>query len=201
MGFDEAAGNVRLPFAVAARNRDYAIVPIIPAIPLWIPELALKAINTLAMNTLRLALQIVSDAVAGEAQTFSDTGALAQSWGNDPATVTGGMEILGADLLQGVEGRVFSSLPYAIVMEEGRRPGAPISRDGIDAIGLWAQRKLGLSADEAAGAKWAIAQHIINQGIEGKNYVRDGFNAARPRVEQLFAALDAALQQALTGAR
>lgn len=195
--FDAVTGNARLPFANAAKGKDFAIIPILPAIPLYVPEAAMKAINTLALQTLRLALQMVSDAISDEAQTFADTGALAQSWGNDPATSTGGIELLGADVVHGVEGRVFSTLPYAIVMEEGRRPGSPISRDGIDAIGLWAQRKLGLSAEEAAGAKWAIAQHIIQRGIEGKGYVQDGFNRARPRVEQMFAALDDAVKKAL----
>lgn len=42
-----------------------------------------------------------------------------------------------------VEGIVGSPLLYAPVIEDGRRPGAPISQTGVTNIGLWAVRKLG----------------------------------------------------------
>ena len=101
----------------------------------------------------------------------------------------------------GVTGRVFSSLPYALVMAEGRRPGARISREGIDAIGLWAQRKLGLSSDEAASAKWAIATHIVAQGLPGTDYFGIGVKRAQPTVDALFAALSTEIAQQLTSTR
>jgi hypothetical protein len=75
-------------------------------------------------STTRLALQDAAGHISDEAGKFSDTGNLAQSFGADPATSTGGIEVLGADATAGINGRVFSSLPYAVVMEDGRRPGA-----------------------------------------------------------------------------
>lgn len=174
---------------------DYGIVVSLPAIPLWVPDAAKEVLNTLALNTLRLALQEVAGRVSDEAPV--DSGQLAQSFGADPSTSTGGIELLGVDLTTTVSGRVFSSLPYAVVMEEGRRPGAPINRAGIDAIGLWAQRKLGLSAEEADDAKWAIANVIVAQGIEGKRYAETGMAAATPRIEQLFAVLGEEIAVAL----
>lgn len=182
----------------ASAGPDYGIEVRLPAIPLMVPAQASAALTELALNTLRLALQAAAGYISDEASHSTDTGALAQSFGADPATVTGGMELLGVDLLSGVTGRVFSSLPYAAVINDGRRPGAPISRAGIDAIGLWAQRKLGLSADAAAEAKWAIAAGIVAQGIQGTGYFETGWNKAKPTVEGLFAALSQAIAEGLT---
>lgn len=181
--------------APTGQPRDYGITVTLPQIPLLVPAEARRAVNELALDTLRLALQVVAGHVSDEAPT--DTGALGQSFGSDPATTTGGIELVGTNLETDVQGRVFSSLPYAIVMAEGRRKGAPISRVGIDSIGLWAQRKLGMSADQAQSAKWAIAQAIIARGIQGSDYFGKGIKAAQPTIDQLFAALGQAVAQQL----
>jgi hypothetical protein len=173
--------------AAATKGQNMAILVNLPPIPLWMPAEARQEFAQLVLQTLRLALQDTAGHISGEAPV--DSGGLAQSFSSDPANQAGGIEIIGADIDTGITGRVFSSLPYAIVMEEGRRPGAPISRAGIDAIGLWAQRKLGLTAAEADEAKWAIATWIVAQGIEGRGYFQAGVDAARPRVEQMFAIL------------
>lgn len=169
----------------------------VPQVPLFYPDAAKAEIGKIVLDNLRLALLEVAGRVSDAAGAFADTGNLAQSFANDPASATGGLEILGTDVTAGVFGRVFSSLPYAIVMEEGRRTGAPISRAGIDAIGLWAQRKLGLSADEADSAKWAIANTIMSQGIEGKHYADQGFQAAKPGIELMFQDLSRVIGAAL----
>lgn len=194
MAFVEAVSGIGIG-GIGAR-RETGIEVRIPALPIWIPDQARKLINDLTVDTLRLALQTVAGYVSEGAPV--DSGQLAQSFGADPATATGGIELIGQDLTE-VQGRVFSSLPYAIVMEEGRRAGQPISRAGIDAIGLWAQRKLGLSSQEADNAKWAIATHIVAQGIEGKHYFEEGVQRAKPTVEQLFSALAQTIGQRLTG--
>lgn len=199
MAFSERGG-AGIGIVGAGQIRETGISVLLPAIPLWVPAEAMKAINDLALDTLRLALQYAAGAISGEAPV--DSGQLAQSFTADPATATGGIELLGVNVASGVEGRVFSSLPYAIVMDLGRRAGQPISRAGIDAIGLWAQRKLGMSSEEASHAKFAIAQGIIAQGIEGTHYVEAGINKAAPTVNQLFAAMADAVGQRLikTGA-
>lgn len=195
MAGDAFAGAAAI--AAASRGQDYGIAIVLPDIPAWVPDAAKALLNDLAVSTTRLALQTAAGYISDEAGKFSDSGNLAQSFGADPATSTGGIELLGADATAGIHGRVFSSLPHAIVMDQGRRPGAPISREGIDAIGLWAQRKLGLSADEAKGAKWAIAAHLVAQGFPGYGYFEDGVNRARPQVEALFRALGDQLKEAL----
>jgi hypothetical protein len=198
--FDYAyeAGRAPVP-GLGKPKGDYLIAVGLPAIPLFHPQSARETIAGIVLDTLRLALLDIAGHVSDRAPV--DSGQLAQSFGSDPATPTGGVEITGTDLLAGVSGRVFSSLPYAIVMEEGRRPGAPISLAGIDAIGLWAQRKLGLSAEEAASAKFAIANYIVGHGIEGKRFAEAGFEAARPGVEAMFVDLAASISQALTTAK
>lgn len=168
-------------------NRSQAISLTLPNIPLWVPEAQRKVINDLVVNTMRLALQQAAGFISDEAPV--DSGSLAASFGADPATTMGGQELIGVNAEAGINGRVFSGLPYAIVMDQGRRPGQPISRAGIDAIGLWAQRKLGLSADEAAGAKWAIANSIVARGIAPTGFFDKGVKAAEPRIEMLFVAL------------
>lgn len=184
--------------AAAARGMQNSIAVVLPSIPLWVTDQQRNLINDLVGQTIHLALQDAAGHISDEAGKFSDTGNLAQSFGSDPAGQAGGIEILGRDATAGIHGRVFSSLPYAVVMNDGRRPGAPISREGIDAIGLWAQRKLGLSADEAARAKFGIAASIIAQGIVGYGYFEDGVNRARPRIEAAFAVLADQIAAGLT---
>lgn len=183
--------------AAAVNAKGYGIAIVLPDIPLWVPDESRRKINDLTLSTMRLALQDVAGYISDAVGNSSDTGALAQSFGSTPATKDGGQEIIGRDVQAGITGRVFSTLPYAVVIDQGRRPGAPISRAGIDAIGLWAQRKLGMSADEAAGAKWAIATSIIAQGYAGTGYFEEGTNKARPRVEFMFNSLAQHVAEAL----
>lgn len=180
----------------SSRGGDYAIEVTLPRIPLFVELEARRAINTLCIQTLRLALQTAAGYIADEAPV--DSGALGQSFMSDPATTTGGLELIGVDASSAVEGRIFTSLPYALAINDGRRPGAPISRAGIDALGLWAQRKLGLSADEAQSAKWAIATMIVRRGLEARHYFDHGVAKATPTVTQLFAALSQAIADELT---
>lgn len=185
--------------SAAAAKQDYGLALLLPNLPLWLPDQSKRLLNDLITQTVRLALQDAAGFISDEAGRFSDTGNLAQSFGSDPATATGGIEVVGQDVTTGLRGRVFSSLPYAIVMDQGRRPGAPIGREGIDAIGLWAQRKLGMSAEEAGHAKFAIAAHLVAQGFPGYGYFEDGVNKATPRIEFMFKTLaDQITQQLLT---
>lgn len=165
----------------------HGIVVNLPDIPLHSTEVQKQLINDLTHQTMQLALQVAAGRISDEAPV--DSGALAQSFLADPAGSDGGIEINGRDVTQGMNGRVFSSLAYAVVMNDGRQPGMPISRVGIDAIGLWAQRKLGLSADEANRAKWAIAATIRRKGIKGTRYFETGVGQAAPEIQQLFSIL------------
>ena len=81
-------------------------------------------------------------------------------------------------------GRVGSPLPYAIVMEEGRKPGARMPP--VDAIKLWVVRKLQVPPDEAESVAWAVAKSIAKKGIEGKHMFKEGLEASEPHIKRLF---------------
>lgn len=168
----------------------------VPGTPLFIPERARAVVNAIAHDYLDLALLEIAGQVSAKAPR--NFGHLAQSFLTHPAGQTGGIEILGGDTAARLSGRVFSSLPQAIVMEEGRRAGAPISRAGQAAILLWVRRKFGLSGKEALSVGYAVMRKIRTQGIEGRHYARAGFQAAKPRVETIFIQLTAAIAEGLT---
>jgi hypothetical protein len=193
------AGAGGLGLGGLAKFPEYGIALKLPRIPLWVPDEAAKQLTDLVVNSMRLALQEVAGRISEEAP-IGATGHLAQSFGADPANSNGGIELTGTSRVfsnAGLTGRVFSSLPYAIVMNQGRRAGLPISRAGIDSIGLWAQRKLGLSADEANEAKWAIASSIQAHGIEGTEYFDKGVKSAEPVVAMMFQILGDQIAAAL----
>lgn len=171
----------------------------LPDIPLWVPAEALAQLQQALADRLGVALQYAAGAIAeavGDVGS-SDTGALAQSFTAWPATRTGGIELAGTTIREDLVGRVFSSLPYAVVVNDGRRPG-PISRAGIDAIGLWAQRKLGLTPAAAERAKWAIAQEIALRGTAGSDFFHKGVTAATPGVQHLLGTLADVITEKLT---
>ena len=74
-------------------------------------------------------------------------------------------------------------VPYAIVIEKGRKPG---TMPPVDAIALWAVRKLGLSPEEAKGAAFAIAKSIAKKGIKGRHMFKEGLEVSEPHIKQLF---------------
>lgn len=198
MPFPEA-GPQGIGIRGAGQLPTYGIGVVLPDIPLWVPEQARAALLELTRQTMHLALQYAAGHISDEAPV-GVSGALAQSFGADPATTTGGIELTGATPT-GLQGRVFSSLPYAIVVDQGRRAGSPVSREGVEAIGLWAQRKLGLTADQADQAKWAIARAIWQYGTEGDEYFDRGVKASEPQIQALFAQLAADIQVELTRPR
>lgn len=172
---------------------------ILPNIPLMVPERAMEAIGLLTRQTMGLTLQDLAGYVSDEAPQ-GISGHLAQSFGADPATATGGIEVSGGVANDMVVGRIFSSLPYAVVMEEGRRPGHPVSPAGIEAIGLWAQRKLGLDAKDAKRVKYAIANAITRRGIKATHFFERAAQAWQPRSQLAFDTLSVAIVEALAGA-
>lgn len=165
-----------------------------PDIPAWVPEETRQELNQVTLSVMELAIQLVAGYVSDNAPV--DSGGLAQSFGAYPATVDGGISITG-EIQSGITARTFSSLPHAIVMNDGRQPGKPISRVGVDALGLWAQRKLGLSAEEAERVKWAIANAIIKRGIPGTLYFDKGVGQATPAVQAMFTDLAQQIASAL----
>lgn len=169
----------------------------IPSMPLVVPEEARAVVDTLTRETLDLAMGVLAGHVADKAP--KNFGHLAQSFQSPGVTASGGQEVLGATVFSGLTGRVFSSLPYATVMEDGRRPGFPISRTGMAALALWVRRKLGLHGREARSATWAIAWTIRKRGLAPRRFAAAGFDAAQPEIATLFTALVDGIADGLAG--
>lgn len=169
----------------------------IPSIPLVIPAEAEAVVDAVARDTLELAMTLLAGRVAEEAP--KNFGHLAASFQAPTATASGGREVLGQRVFSTLTGRVFSTLPQATVMEDGRRPGFPISRTGVANIGLWVRRKLGLHGREARAATYAIAWSIRKKGLAPRKYAERAFKATQPQIVQMFTEMMAGLADGLAG--
>jgi len=78
---------------------------------------------------------------------------------------------------------ISTPLVYADPVEIGRRPG---SMPPTTPIELWARRKLGLSANEAEGAAYAIARAIAERGTKPAHMFKTGMANARPKLRRLW---------------
>lgn len=163
-------------------------------VPVFAPERARRAIFELARTFFELGLQEIAGRISDEAPV-GVTGNLAQSFGGSEF---GGQELLGTTI-ESLEGRVFSSLPYAIVIDQGRTPGARMPP--VDAIALWVERVLGISSEfddaELEDVAFLIARAIARRGIVGRKFVEKGVQQALPTVEGIFQALADAIGNAL----
>jgi HK97 gp10 family phage protein len=112
-----------------------------------------------------------------------DTAIIIQSLAKRNAPVWRGL--LRASIVQAVSvegdriiGTVGSALPYAKVMEFGREQGW---RPNIDAIKVWARRRLG---DEHAG--YGVAESIRKRGFKAQPYLTPALEEAGPRAQLIF---------------
>lgn len=126
---------------------------------------------TAAMDS---SLDLVIEWMAEE--TPVNTGALRGSWTKD---------IFGIPM--NLHGIAMTPLAYGLPVETGRKPG---TMPPVDAIKLWAKRKLNLSGDELDMAAWAIARHIGAHGTEGAFMVEKAYNRAKggDEIERIWAA-------------
>ena len=74
-----------------------------------------------------------------------------------------------------LRGEAATSLIYGWPVETGRDPGKP---PPVDAIKLWARRKLGLSGAELDQAAYAIARRIGQRGTTGALMVEQAYQRA-----------------------
>lgn len=64
-------------------------------------------------------------------------------------------------------GRVYNRAAHARWVDHGRKAGSKMPP--TKSLALWAQRKLGLTAQEAKGASFAIARAIARRGLAARN--------------------------------
>lgn len=155
-------------------------------VPIFARERALEVVRSIMLDHLNLGLQTVQGYIEDEVPV--NTGALSQSFIS---------EVTGSQIAD-MEGRVFSPLAYAIVIDQGRTPGARMPP--IDAIELWVKRKgIAKASNSNFGAlseldqedtlrslAWAIAKKIQRDGIKPAYFMQAGWDRAAPKVEGVF---------------
>jgi hypothetical protein len=170
-----------------------------PDVPLFQSPRARAVMGKVARAYVPLALQEIGGRISDEAPV-GVSGHLAQSWSASGGDETGGIEVIGQEI-ESIQGRVFSSLPYAIVMDQGRAPGARMPP--VDALMLWVERVFqipsGFDDEELEQTAWAVARSIAKKGIVGRHYVEHGLDKAMPRVEDILQAMGDAIVTELTG--
>lgn len=82
-----------------------------------------------------------------------------------------------------IEGVVGTPISYGLPVETGRAPG---KLPPIDAIEYWLKRKQLAPEGNTRQVAYLIARAIGRRGTKGAFMFRVGFEAARPRIEQLF---------------
>lgn len=107
-------------------------------------------------------------------RTPANFGQLRRAWGREVFPLGSNAPTLG---------RVFNTLPYALPVETGRRPGkwppfAPIA--------LWVKRKLRVAIKDLARVTFAVQRKIGREGTTGAWMARDGWAAALPSVRGRF---------------
>lgn len=166
-----------------------------PDVPIFAKGRGDQVLTDKARLFFSLALQSIAGYVSDEAPV-GVSGNLAQSFGGELGGSSGGMEVTGATV-EDLEGRVFSSLPYAIVMDQGRAPGARMPPP--DALIPWVRRvmQVGGSEEEVRAVAFVVARSIGRKGIKGREFMAHGLEKAMPTVEAIFGILGEAIASGL----
>jgi hypothetical protein len=96
-----------------------------------------------------------------------------------------------------IHGVVGSPLPYAAVVELGRRAGAKQPPPG--ALDLWVKRILGVPGEEVRRVAFLVGRAIARRGIPGRFMFRDALASFRPQLSQIFDDVGAAIARRLGG--
>jgi hypothetical protein len=86
----------------------------------------------------------------------------------------------------GVLGVVGTPSVYALVIEDGRRPGKGVSKEGREALAMWAVGILGVTPKEAPGVAFLISRKIKAKGIAAKHPFQNALQKHEPHVLRMF---------------
>jgi hypothetical protein len=75
---------------------------------------------------------------------------------------------------------------YAPVIEEGRRPGKGVSKEGREALAMWAVGILGVTPKDAPGVAFLISRKIKAKGISAKHPFQNALQKHEPHVLMMF---------------
>lgn len=168
----------------------------VPDVALFNSAAAQAVLTAKARQFFELALAELAGHIS-DAAPIGVSGNLAQSFAGAFGSTMGGSSVTGSSLEE-IQGRVFSSLPYAIVIDQGRAPGARMPPP--DALVPWVKRVLqvGGSEEEVRSVAFIVARAIGRKGIKARNFVAAGITAATPRLEGIFQIMGEAMAVGLT---
>ena len=86
----------------------------------------------------------------------------------------------------GVLGVVGTPSAYAPVIEHGRKPGKGVSREGREALAMWAIGILGVAPKDAPGVAFLISRKIKAKGIAAKHPFQNVYQKHEPYVLRMF---------------
>lgn len=86
----------------------------------------------------------------------------------------------------GALGVVGSASIAALVLEQGRKPGKGVSKEGQEALAVWAQEKLGVTKVEGLGIAHALSFKYKLHGLPAKKPFEKTLAAQRGQIEQMF---------------
>jgi hypothetical protein len=133
-----------------------------------------RALRALQVTARTRGVRIVQDQVRRASPPPVNTEAYRQAW-------------KAADLERGAV--IYNALPYAAVIEHGRRPGARMPP--VSALVPWVMRKLKVKGEGAArGIAFVIARRIAQRGLPARGILA----AAKPAIN---AAVNAAVRKAI----
>lgn len=157
-----------------------------PDVPLFTPLRAKAALTEQARLFFSLALQELAGFVSDEAPV-GVSGNLGQSFASD----------ISGTSIDDLTGRVFSDLPYAIVIDQGREPGARMPP--VAALIPWVERVLevGGTESEIRQVAFLVARAIGRKGITPRHFVEKGVNKAESRLDAIFGLMAEAMSAAL----
>lgn len=155
-------------------------------VPLFAPQRARGVLTDVARTYFGLALQVLAGHISDKAPV-GVSGSLAQSFASD----------VHGEVLESLTGRVFSDLPHAIVIDQGREPGSRMPP--VEALMTWVRRVLNVGGDEKEVRQVAflVARAIGKKGIKARHFVDKGVEASTAELEGLFAVMGEAMAAAL----
>ena len=86
----------------------------------------------------------------------------------------------------GVLGVVGTPSAYAPVIEHGRKPGKGVSKEGREALAMWAIGILGVGPKDAPGVAFLISRKIKSKGIAAKHPFQNALQKHESHVLRMF---------------
>lgn len=146
----------------AKLTKKHASGTLVKAVVLGIRSGALRALPVLVANTDRATPASVKGAIGAV-----NTGTYRRAWKSRPLP-------RGAD--------IHNNAPYAGIIEYGRRKGK--KQPPLKPIAKWAQRRLGVSEQEARSLAFPIARAIKKRGLFGRFVLKKSIKAILANIDR-----------------